>query len=101
MKFKKTLLIAAILAGACTVPLANAYADDAASSSGLVAADGSKVDSNAAKDTKKSKGGGFIDIVCGGGVVGFLLWMALFGDGILAIYFCIDSSILIDFIQIF
>ena len=94
MKFKKTLLIAAILAGACTVPLANAYADDAGSSSGLVAADGSKEDSNAAKDTKP-KGGGFYDIVFGSGVVGMLLWFALFGDGILAIYFCIDSSILI------
>ncbi len=100
MKFKKSLMIAALVAGTCAVPLSDAFADAAApaaaqSSGGLERTDGSgKVDSNASKDAKK-KGGGFYDIVFGSGIVGMLLWFALFGDGILAIYFCIDSSILI------
>lgn len=100
MKFKKSLMIAALVAGTCAVPLSDAFADAAApaaaqSSGGLERTDGSgKVDSNASKDAKK-QGGGFYDIVFGSGIVGMLLWFALFGDGILAIYFCIDSSILI------
>lgn len=100
MKFKKSLMIAALVAGTCAVPLSDAFADAAApaaaqSSGGLERTDGSgKVDSNASKDAKK-QGGGFYDIVFGSGIVGMLLWLALFGDGILAIYFCIDSSILI------
>ena len=100
MKFKKSLMIAALVAGTCAVPLSDAFADAAApaaaqSSGGLERTDGSgKVDSNASKDAKK-QGGGFYDIVFGSGIVGMLLWLALFGDGILAIYFCVDSSILI------
>ena len=100
MKFKKSLMIAALVAGTCAVPLSDAFADAAApaaaqSSGGLERTDGSgKVDSNASKDAKK-QGGGFYDIVFGSGIVGMLLWFALFGDGILAIYFCVDSSILI------
>ena len=100
MKFKKSLMIAALVAGTCAVPLSDAFADAAApaaaqSSGGLERTDGGgKVDSNASKDAKK-QGGGFYDIVFGSGIVGMLLWLALFGDGILAIYFCVDSSILI------
>lgn len=100
MKFKKSLMIAALVAGTCAVPLSDAFADAAApaaaqSSGGLERTDGGgKVDSNASKDAKK-QGGGFYDIVFGSGIVGMLLWFALFGDGILAIYFCVDSSILI------
>ncbi len=97
MKFTKKLMIAAVLAGICFAPVAVAYADDAApaatQSSGLERADGTKVDGNAAKEQKS--GGGFYDIVFGSGVVGMLLWFALFFDGILAIYFSIDSYIII------
>lgn len=95
MKLKKMLLIAAVVAGTCAVPLSMAYAQDSAGPATLERTDGGgKVDSNASKDAKK-KGGGFSDIVFGSGIVGMLLWFALFGDGILAIYFCVDSSILI------
>ncbi len=99
MKLKKSMLIAALVAGTCAFPLSDAFADAGApaaaqSSGGLERTDGGgKVSSDASKDAKG--GGGFYDIVFGSGVVGMLLWFALFGDGILAIYFCIDSSILI------
>ena len=88
-KFKKSLLAASVLVGTCVAPMA------ALQSLGqeLTDAEGNKVEANAAS-TKKS-GGGFYDIVFGSGIVGMILWFALFGDGALAIYFSIDSSILI------
>ncbi|MBQ8126086.1 MAG: hypothetical protein IJ173_09460, partial [Kiritimatiellae bacterium] len=55
---------------------------------------GNVVEQNTAQSSSK-KGGGFVDIVFGSGVVGMLLWFALFGDGALAIYFCVDCYILI------
>jgi len=91
-KIRKSLMAAAVLVGTCAAPMAalNTYAQD----NGLTTTEGgAAVDANAAK--KQSSGGGFADIVLGSGVVGFLLWLALFGDGALAIYFSIDSSILI------
>jgi biopolymer transport protein ExbB len=88
-KIKKSLLAASVLVGTCVAPMA------ALQSLGqeLTDAEGNKVEANAAA-TKKS-GGGFYDIVFGSGIVGMILWFALFGDGALAIYFSIDSSILI------
>jgi biopolymer transport protein ExbB len=59
----------------------------------LTDASGNVVSDNAAKSQKSN--GGFYEIVFGSGVVGFLLWMALFVDGAMAIYFSIDSMILI------
>ena len=89
-KMKKSLLAMSILAGTCIAPVA------ALQSLGqeLTDAQGNAVSSNAAQQQQKS-GGGFYDIVFGSGIVGMLLWFALFGDGALAIYFGIDSSILI------
>ena len=94
MKIKKSLMAFAIVAGTCIAPMAavTAYADDA--SSGLTAEGGGSVSGDASGSSKKS-GGGFYDIVFGSGIVGMLLWFALFGDGVMAIYFCIDSMILI------
>ena len=88
-KIRKSLLAASVLVGTCVAPMA------ALQSLGqeLTDAEGNKVEANAAV-TKKS-GGGFYDIVFGSGIVGMILWFALFGDGALAIYFSIDSSILI------
>ena len=88
-KFKKSLIASMIVVGTCVAPVAalNSFGQD------LVDNEGNAV----SQDTSKSKksGGGFYDIVFGSGVVGMLLWFALFGDGALAIYFCIDCSILI------
>jgi biopolymer transport protein ExbB len=55
---------------------------------------GETVDANATAPQQKS-GGGFYDIVFGSGIVGMILWFALFGDGALAIYFALDSAVLI------
>ena len=89
-KIKKSLLAASILVGTCVAPMA------AIQSLGqeLTNEAGEKVDANAAQPQQKS-GGGFYDIVFGSGIVGMILWFALFGDGALAIYFAIDSSVLI------
>ena len=88
-KIKKSLMALAILVGTCTAPMA------AIESLGqeLTDADGNAVDANATKPAQS--GGGFYDIVFGSGVVGMLLWFALFGDGAAAIYFAFDSFILI------
>ena len=87
-KIRKSLMAAAVLVGTCVAPMA------ALTSFGqeLTDADGNAVESSAA--TSKS-GGGFYEIVFGSGFVGTMLWFVLFGDGALAIYFGIDSAILI------
>ena len=89
-KIKKTMAAAAILVGTCVAPVAalQSYGQEITDENGNV------VDSNAASG-QSNAGGGFYDIVFGSGIVGMLLWFALFGDGALAIYFSIDSSILI------
>ena len=88
-KIKNSMLAMAILVGTCVAPVAalQSFGQE------LTDANGNKVSDNAA--ASKSAGGGFYDIVFGSGIVGMLLWFALFGDGALAIYFSIDSSILI------
>jgi biopolymer transport protein ExbB len=89
-KIKKSLLAMMVAAGTAVAPMAalQSYGQEITDASGNV------VSSDAAQK-KQSSGGGFYDIVFGSGVVGMLLWFALFGDGALAIYFIIDSSILI------
>ena len=89
-KFKKSLMAFMILAGTCVAPMAAFQA--VADGTDIIDGSGSQVESNA---TKQAKGGGFYDIVFGSGIVGMLLWFALFGDGAMAIYFCVDSAILI------
>jgi biopolymer transport protein ExbB len=44
---------------------------------------------------KKRSATNFYDIMTGSGPLGFLLWVALFGSGAAAIYFIVDSSILV------
>jgi len=87
-KTKKTLFATAMAAAVFSAPVCTAYA-----AGELTGDDGKAVSANAESGSGKS--GGFLDVVTGGGIVGIILWLALFGDGILAIYFCIDSSILI------
>jgi len=89
-KIKKTMMAAAILIGTCVAPVAalNAIGQE------LTNEAGETVNANATSEKSKSAGG-FYDIVFGSGLVGTLLWFALFGDGALAIYFSIDSSVLI------
>ena len=90
-KARKSLMAFMILVGTCVAPMA------ALQSMGqeLTSTDsGEAVSANTAQSSGK-KGGGFVDIVFGSGVVGMLLWFALFGDGALAIYFSVDCFILI------
>ena len=88
-KIKKSILAMSILVGTCVAPVAalQSFGQE------ITDANGSVVEQNAARPQRK--GGGFYEIVFGSGVVGMLLWFALFGDGAFAIYFSIDSSILI------
>lgn len=88
-KLKKSLMAAAILVGTCVTPIAafNSYAQ------GLTDAEGNAVEENAAKTA--NAGGGFYDIVFGSGIVGMLLWFALFADFGAFIYFAVDCSILV------
>ena len=89
-KTRKTILALAVLFGTCIAPMAayQSLGQELTATEG-----GGAVEANA-KSQKKS-GGGFFDIVFGSGIVGTILWFALFGDGALAIYFSIDSSVLI------
>jgi biopolymer transport protein ExbB len=99
-KIKKSFMAVLVLVGTAVAPMAalQSYGQDAAKAAEtagqLTDSSGNKVSSNAT-ETKKDAGGGFYDIVFGSGIVGMLLWFALFGDGALAIYFIIDSSVLI------
>ncbi|MBP5286231.1 MAG: MotA/TolQ/ExbB proton channel family protein [Kiritimatiellae bacterium] len=89
-KARKTFAAFAILVGTCAAPMA------ALQSAGqeMVDESGQVVDQSTVASSGKS-GGGFYQIVFGSGVVGMLLWLALFVDAGLAIYFAIDCSILI------
>jgi len=60
-----------------------------------VAAETKLVDGGDAKQAPKNKSVGFIAVVFGSGWLGVLLWAALFGCGITAIYFIVDCSIMI------
>ena len=88
-KFKKSCVAGLVFAGACLAPMAalTTFGQELTNDKGEV------VSANTTQKTKKS--GGFYEIVFGSGVVGFLLWLALFGDGALAIYFSVDCAVLI------
>jgi biopolymer transport protein ExbB len=90
-KLMKSLVSMSIIVGACAAPMAayTTLGQELTATEG-----GGAVDSNATKPQGNS-GGGFYDIVFGSGIVGMILWFALFGDGALAIYFAIDSAVLI------
>ena len=88
-KFKKTLAASMIIFGSVVAPVAalSSYGQE------LTGADGKPVSADTTK--KEEKSSGFYQIVFGSGTVGMLLWFALFGDGMLAIYFAIDCFIMI------
>lgn len=89
---KKSLM--ALLASACLFGAAftasTAVAQEApAASSELVSADGSAAKKEEPKETS------FVDVVFGSGIVGVILWFALFASGGFAIYFIVDGYILV------
>ncbi len=88
-KMKKATMAAMILLGCVCAPLAATV-----SYGQLTDEKGNAVEADTSKQTTAS-GGGFYDIVFGSGIVGMLLWFALFADGAMAIYFAFDCFILI------
>lgn len=100
-KMQKSVMAAMMMLGLVVAPVAAgvAMAQDAAPAtqkqqqggSDLVGADGKAVDPS----QQQKSGGGFFDIVFGSGVVGAILWFALFADGAMAIYFAVDCFVLI------
>lgn len=99
-KMQKTILAAIMMLGLIGAPVAalTAPAQDAAPAAAAAAAGGDLVDASGnAVDgqQKKSGGGGFMDVVFGSGALGVILWFALFGDGVAAIYFAMDCWVLI------
>ncbi len=99
-KMQKSVMAAMMMLGLVVAPVAAgvAMAQDAAPAAqqkqgggDLVGADGKAVDPN----QQQKSGGGFFDIVFGSGVVGAILWIALFADGAMAIYFAVDCFVLI------
>ncbi len=88
-KLMMALAVSALVFGA-TMTATPAFAQDAAPAAGeVVGADGQKAEAAAPQGTS------FIDVVLGGGIVGFILWMALFASGGFAIYFIVDGYILV------
>ena len=100
-KMQKTVMAAIMMLGLVVAPVTAsvAMAQDAAQAAqnqqqgggDLVGADGKAVDPS----QQQKSGGGFFDIVFGSGIVGTILWFALFGDGAMAIYFAVDCFVLI------
>ena len=98
-KMQKSVMAAIVMLGLVAAPVAAtvAAAQDAAPAAQqqgggeLVDASGKAVDG----EQKKSGRGGFMDVVFGYGVLGVILWAALFGDGAAAIYFAVDCWVLI------
>ena len=100
-KMQKSAMAAMMMLGLVVAPVAAgvAMAQDAAPAAqkqqqgggDLVGADGKAVDPS----QQQKSGGGFFDIVFGSGVVGAILWFALFADGAMAIYFAVDCFVLI------
>jgi biopolymer transport protein ExbB len=95
---KKSAMAAIVMLGLVMAPVAAtvAFAQNpapAAESSGLVDAQTGKAVDGKPAETKKS--GGFVDIVFGSGIVGAILWLALFLDGVAAIYFAVDCFVLV------
>lgn len=88
-KMMKLFAAAALVAGLSVAPAAYAEGE-------ITTADGQVVNSNA--NAQGSGGGGFWQVVFGTpgnrDYFGMLLWFALFGDGIVAIYFIVDCKII-------
>lgn len=90
---KKSFLAMSIFAGAALAPMA-AFT---VLGQELEGADGKPVDANATAE--KSGGGGFLKVIYNPDdpdILGTVLWLVIFGDFALSIYFAIDNYILIS-----
>ena len=91
MKKLATLAIAAILSIAAPAAI---LAQDEAPAATEQKAEGATLE---VKDSqpKAPKSGGFGQVIFGSGVVGTILWLALFVAGAASVYFIVDSIILV------
>lgn len=80
------MLVCAVLIFASAVPFVSAQ-----EAAGPVVADGSPA--VATEAAKPASSGGFIAVVFGSGILGVILWLALFGVGGIGVYLIVDSSI--------
>lgn len=87
-KMMMALAASALVFGAVSVATP-VLAQEEAATGQIVDKDGKAAEAAAPKGTS------FIDVVMGGGVVGFILWMALFASGGFAIYFIVDGYVLV------
>ncbi len=90
MKKLATLAIAAILSIAAPAAI---MAQDEAPAAQEEKAEGGQLEVQ--NSQPKAKSGGFGQVVFGSGVVGAILWIALFAAGAASIYFIVDSVILV------
>ena len=100
MKMRKSVVAAMMLLGLVVAPVAASVslAQDPAPAAAAAAGGGDLVDNSGKPvdgEQKKSGGSGFMDVVFGSGVLGVILWAALFLDGAAAIYFTVDCWVLI------
>lgn len=90
MKKMMMALAASALVFGAVMTAAPVRAQEEAPAAGTIEnKDGSKA------DKADPKGTSFLDVVMGGGIVGFILWMALFSSGGFAVYFIVDGYILV------
>ena len=68
------------------------FAQDAAPAEGAKQDDGQQLQQTAPTKKKET---GFMDVITGSGWLGVLLWLALFGCGAFAIYFIVDSAVMV------
>ncbi len=98
-KMRKSVVAAMMLLGLIVAPVAASIslADDPAPTAqgggDLVDASGKAVDGG---EQKKAADTGFWGVVTGSGWLGIILWSALFLDGAAAIYFTVDSFVLVS-----
>jgi len=91
----KRLVMSAVLFAGLTVGSSMAQDAAAPAAAAPAAAAEAKAEGGAEAAAPKQSSTGFWAVVVGSGWLGVLLWMALFGCGAAAIYFIVDSSILI------
>ena len=92
---KKVLMAVVLVAGMMSGM--NAYSQEADAEKAAVAASSeAKVEqTEEAKKAAKPKDTGFLSVITGSGWLGVVIWLALFGCGAAAIYFIVDSFILV------
>jgi biopolymer transport protein ExbB len=89
-----------LVAGLALAPAAAVvtYADGAAAPAPAPAAASSELDMgnyNAQQQEKKKANSGFLGVVTSSGLLGIILWLALGGDLVAAIYFIVDCFVLV------